>query len=278
MMYIALALILSLQLQIVSSFVINNAGIRQHNSFAVNKFNNYKTELLAVAIPVETFAVPITAATTKFSFKKYFSNLFKGVATNKIVALGALIVSALFVLINEVLWKPSRTYDRDENSVGREYDAWTTEGILEEYWGEHIHLGYYSPEEMKAGYKKKNFIQAKYDFVDEMIDFGQAKSLSQPMAVLDVGCGIGGKGKCESVYAVVVFLQIHYQLTYYILLYSDGQMFNVESTLSSFSSYYHSQVYFIIRFNIFPNFFLCPNCHRLFIISLHLNFNKNILI
>jgi hypothetical protein len=163
----------------------------------VNKINNYKTQLLAVAIPVEAVAAPITAASTKFCFKKYFSNLFKGVATNKIVALGALIVSALFVLINEVLWKPSRTYDRDENSVGREYDAWTTEGILEEYWGEHIHLGYYSPEEMKAGYKKKNFIQAKYDFVDEMIDFGKAKSLAQPMTVLDVGCGIGGRGKCE---------------------------------------------------------------------------------
>ena len=114
------------------------------------------------------------------------------VVTNKVVALGALIISALFVFIREILWKPSRTYDRDANSVGREYDAWTTEGILEEYWGEHIHLGYYSPEEMAAGYKKKNFIQAKYDFVDQMMDFGKARSLSQPMTVLDVGCGIGG--------------------------------------------------------------------------------------
>jgi hypothetical protein len=39
-----------------------------------------------------------------------------------------------------------RSYDRDENSVGREYDAWTREKILEHYWGEHIHLGYYSDE------------------------------------------------------------------------------------------------------------------------------------
>src|SRR5690606_17567429 len=84
--------------------------------------------------------------------------------------------------LNRVLWTPSRTYNRDENSVAREYDAWakvsTThrfltffssflssptssaiiiptnsdhsnlhgflqEGILEHYWGEHIHLGYY---------------------------------------------------------------------------------------------------------------------------------------
>ena len=33
--------------------------------------------------------------------------------------------------------------------MGREYDAWTREKILEHYWGEHIHLGYYSDEEQK---------------------------------------------------------------------------------------------------------------------------------
>ena len=42
---------------------------------------------------------------------------------------------------------PSRVYDREANSVGREYDAWTSEGILEYYWGEHIHLGYYGEAE-----------------------------------------------------------------------------------------------------------------------------------
>ena len=34
-------------------------------------------------------------------------------------------------------------------------------GILEYYWGEHIHLGYYSDAERAAGYKKKGFIQAR---------------------------------------------------------------------------------------------------------------------
>ena len=32
---------------------------------------------------------------------------------------------------------------------------------LQYYWGEHIHLGYYDDDEMAAGYKKKDFIQAK---------------------------------------------------------------------------------------------------------------------
>jgi len=81
-------------------------------------------------------------------------------------------------------------------NVGEEYDAWTDEGILEYYWGEHIHLGFYTKAEREKGYLKKNFIQAKYDFVDRMLDFAfQGKSLANgqgPPKVLDVGCGIGG--------------------------------------------------------------------------------------
>lgn len=61
----------------------------------------------------------------------------------------ALAVKALFE-------KGSRKYD---GNVGAEYDAWTSEGILEYYWGEHIHLGYYNDAERAAGYRKKNFKQ-----------------------------------------------------------------------------------------------------------------------
>ena len=88
---------------------------------------------------------------------------------------------------------PSRVYDREANSVGREYDAWTSEGILEYYWGEHIHLGYYGEKERKGPfYGGKDFIEAKYDFIDEMLAFSQVK---RPMKVLDVGCGIGGTSR-----------------------------------------------------------------------------------
>jgi MPBQ/MSBQ methyltransferase len=68
-------------------------------------------------------------------------------------------------------------------------------GILEAYWGEHIHLGTYTEEERKKGYKKKSFIGAKYDFIDDMIEFGSLDSLAKrrPEKILDVGCGIGGK-------------------------------------------------------------------------------------
>lgn len=100
---------------------------------------------------------------------------------------------ALIGLRAPIAWlqKGWRSYDREENSVGREYDAWTREKILEHYWGEHIHLGYYSDEVQKEGYLKKSFIGAKYDFIDRMMEFAGLDSF-KPRNVLDVGCGIGG--------------------------------------------------------------------------------------
>lgn len=98
--------------------------------------------------------------------------------------------------INKQLWTPSRTYDREKNTVGAEYDAWSSEGILEAYWGEHIHLGYYDEQQRARGYLKKNFIQAKYDFVDKMAAFGGISfDVESKIKVLDVGCGIGGTSR-----------------------------------------------------------------------------------
>lgn len=96
--------------------------------------------------------------------------------------------------VKTVLDRPSRKYE--DGSVAREYDAWTQDGILEYYWGEHIHLGYYNKEEMENGYKKKNFIQAKYDFVDEMMKLGGIDpSTDSGSTMLDVGCGVGGTSR-----------------------------------------------------------------------------------
>jgi len=96
--------------------------------------------------------------------------------------------------VKTILDKPSRKYE--DGSVAREYDAWTQDGILEYYWGEHIHLGYYNKEEMAKGYKKKDFIQAKYDFVDEMMKLGGINAAEDSTAkMLDVGCGVGGTSR-----------------------------------------------------------------------------------
>lgn len=125
------------------------------------------------------------------------SNMVKGlVGGNPITAAlaTATVAGTVSLGIKYALDRPSRAYE--EGSVAREYDAWTKDGILEYYWGEHIHLGYYSPEEMARGYKAKNFIQAKYDFIDEMMAFGGiSPDVDKGAKVLDVGCGFGGTSR-----------------------------------------------------------------------------------
>jgi MPBQ/MSBQ methyltransferase len=83
----------------------------------------------------------------------------------------------------------ARSY-QSTDSVANSYDEWTEDGILEFYWGEHIHLGHYgSPP------KSKDFIAAKYDFVHEMVRWGGLDKLAAGTTVLDVGCGIGGSSR-----------------------------------------------------------------------------------
>ena len=83
----------------------------------------------------------------------------------------------------------ARSY-QSADSVANSYDEWTEDGILEFYWGEHIHLGHYgSPP------KSKDFITAKHDFVHEMVRWGDLEKLPQGTTLLDVGCGIGGSSR-----------------------------------------------------------------------------------
>jgi len=75
-------------------------------------------------------------------------------------------------------------------SVADAYDDWTQDGILEFYWGEHIHLGHYGFPP-----RWKDFRQAKVDFVHEMLRWGGLDHLPPGTTVLDVGCGIGGSSR-----------------------------------------------------------------------------------
>jgi MPBQ/MSBQ methyltransferase len=82
-----------------------------------------------------------------------------------------------------------RRYQSSE-TVANSYDEWTEDGILEFYWGEHIHLGHYgSPP------TQKDFLTAKSDFVHEMAKWGGLDKLPPGTTVLDVGCGIGGSSR-----------------------------------------------------------------------------------
>ncbi len=79
---------------------------------------------------------------------------------------------------------------QSSDSVAHSYDQWTEDGILEFYWGEHIHLGHYgSPPQ------RKDFLTAKSDFVHEMVRWGGLDQLPPGTTVLDVGCGIGGSSR-----------------------------------------------------------------------------------
>lgn len=76
------------------------------------------------------------------------------------------------------------------DTVATSYDEWTEDGILEFYWGEHIHLGHYGNPP-----RRKNFLTAKSDFVHEMVRWGGLDQLPAGTTVLDVGCGIGGSSR-----------------------------------------------------------------------------------
>jgi MPBQ/MSBQ methyltransferase len=101
--------------------------------------------------------------------------------------LGALVLLLVVGIVIYLL--TPRSYESSE-TVANSYDEWTDDGILEFYWGEHIHLGHYgSPP------GKKDFLVAKADFVHEMVKWGGLDKLPKGTTVLDVGCGIGGSSR-----------------------------------------------------------------------------------
>lgn len=106
---------------------------------------------------------------------------------NPLLTLGAIAAVPAIGLAAYVLFP--RKY-QSADSVATSYDEWTDDGILEFYWGEHIHLGHYgSPPQ------RKDFLAAKADFVHEMVRWGKLDMLPRGTTVLDVGCGIGGSSR-----------------------------------------------------------------------------------
>jgi MPBQ/MSBQ methyltransferase len=106
---------------------------------------------------------------------------------NPLLTLGAIAAVPAIGLAAYVLFP--RKY-QSADSVATSYDEWTDDGILEFYWGEHIHLGHYgSPPQ------RKDFLAAKADFVHEMVRWGKLDTLPRGTTVLDVGCGIGGSSR-----------------------------------------------------------------------------------
>jgi MPBQ/MSBQ methyltransferase len=101
-----------------------------------------------------------------------------------LAALGFLAVGLAIAILIYLL--TARRY-QSSSTVANSYDQWTEDGILEFYWGEHIHLGHYGTPP-----RQKDFLTAKADFVHEMVRWAGLNTLPPGTTVLDVGCGIGG--------------------------------------------------------------------------------------
>ena len=103
------------------------------------------------------------------------------------------IFSAVVLLTLSNTWlRKSRKYE-SVNSVASSYDSWTNDRLLENLWGEHIHLGFYEKPRLK-----KDFRKAKIDFVHELVHWSGMNKLPKGSRVLDVGCGIGGSARILS--------------------------------------------------------------------------------
>lgn len=163
----------------------------------VARFSLLWTAAVSAFAPSSTVVQPPSAFFNNDNARRSMTALHSAPMTRAAAVVGGAALAAT-AGVKLVLDRPSRTYDQKANTVAQEYDAWADDGILEYYWGEHIHLGYYSPEDMARGYKKKDFIQAKYDFIDEMMKFGGIYPVdyaSTGAKVLDVGCGFGGTSR-----------------------------------------------------------------------------------
>ncbi|MEB3200948.1 MAG: methyltransferase domain-containing protein [Synechococcaceae cyanobacterium] len=103
---------------------------------------------------------------------------------------GSLLLLSLLLLVSAALWLRWRRRYENSSSVASAYDRWTEERLLENLWGDHIHLGYYgSPP------RRRDFREAKHDFVHALVRWSGLDRLPPGSRILDVGCGIGGSAR-----------------------------------------------------------------------------------
>ena len=78
-------------------------------------------------------------------------------------------------------------FDADGHDAAMQY----TDDEWQAYQDE---LDEYTDEELQKGYLRKNFIEAKYNFTQRMLEWGGVAGL-EGVKILDVGCGIGGTSR-----------------------------------------------------------------------------------
>ncbi len=101
-----------------------------------------------------------------------------------------IILSSLLTTLLVIVWSNKSRKYQSVRSVASSYDSWTNDRLLENLWGEHIHLGFYEKPRLK-----KDFRKAKIDFVDELVVWSGLNQLPPGSRILDIGCGIGGSSR-----------------------------------------------------------------------------------
>ena len=95
-----------------------------------------------------------------------------------------------FIFFSIVIWRINARKYLSSGTVASAYDSWTEDKLLERLWGEHIHLGYYPPNNKNIDFRK-----AKTQFVHELVRWSGLDKLPRGSRILDVGCGIGGSAR-----------------------------------------------------------------------------------
>ncbi len=101
------------------------------------------------------------------------------------------IIFVCFILpFSFLIWRLKGRDYSNKHSVASSYNDWTKDRLLEVLWGDHVHLGYY-----RRSLGKRDFRQAKVDFVHELVRWSGLNNLPRGSRILDVGCGIGGSSR-----------------------------------------------------------------------------------
>ena len=101
----------------------------------------------------------------------------------------------LLFLVFSIVWRINARKYISSGTVASAYDSWTQDKLLERLWGEHIHLGFYTPG---VGYI--DFRKAKVQFVHQLVKWSGLDKLPKGSRILDVGCGIGGSSRILAKY------------------------------------------------------------------------------
>jgi len=105
-------------------------------------------------------------------------------------SLALVLFLAIIIFASFRLWLDSNRSYQSSNSVAEAYNRWTEDALLEQLWGDHVHLGFYGDPA-----RSRDFRLAKDDFVHELVRWSGLDRLPRGSRILDVGCGIGGSAR-----------------------------------------------------------------------------------